>query len=637
MKVFQRMKKSFFTAQRNGFSSWILSLALIVSSFAAESAPPGVSLLRDGGFEAGTNQLTACPKVRGTLPVTWSDNSCWHPSVNVTYDVVASPSRDGHGVQVSLQSGLFQLVQAVQLQPDWQFTLGTWVRSAAPMLVKVALRQSGPPYLEYGARYIRTSDQWSFVSVSAFSHGLSEQDARQALFLISSATPGTLWLDDAVLMGGRAILSLPKGEVPAEYFGTHVLHTRNAGAAFDQSAAGSVRIWDSEQAQWHQVQGRKPKGGKRRYVWDSLDQRIGVADEHRADVLMVLGGYAPAWASMDEDAEEETWPDCYRCDESPRRMSDWQNWTLDLAARYKGRAIKSWEIWNEPYFPAAHEWCPDAVACRSGLGAGYKGTPEQLLQLQTEAEKVLKRLDSQARVVSPGISYLHREYLDYYLRIGGGKVSDAIGYHFYLEGYPELMLPHALAIRAIMKDHGVADKPLWSTESAIGQISLDVDPANRYAQALGGSGPSVEDLSPAYLARFMIVGWAAGIGRIYQYAWDDQHGWPSSPTFVNKRTNNVIGVNDTGAAFRQVRSWMTGRRLLALESGQSSGLWQATLQDSSGRMSYLVWHPARTPALPAALKVPTGVNKVCDLSGTCRMLEVGAKLAIDFRPVFLTQ
>lgn len=603
--------------------------------FASTShAQGGSTALTDGAFSGAATPVVDCSRVTGNLPQAWRDNSCWNGSSRVEYESIISPSRVGKALRVTLKQGLFQLVQPVSLKPDMHHRLGVWMRAQTPMVVKLSLRQSGPPYLEYGARSVRVEDEWTLVEVSAYSNGLWDGEARSALYMVSSSSRGTLWLDEAVLVQTPSPLALPFDFVPASFFGTHVLHERNVRVGMAESRAGSMRVWDTSQAQWHQIQKRRPRAGVASYQWDALDERVSLADRAKVDLLMVVGGYAPAWASMPEVDEELSLPDCHRCDEHPRRMSDWRNWVQDLVTRYRGRSVRGWEIWNEPSFPSGHPWCPDVDGCRAGLGSGYRGTPEQLLELQTEAHRVIKKIDPEAWVVTPGVSYHHRSYLDYFLRIGGGKVADAIGYHLYLEGPPELTLPHVLALRGILQDHGLAAKPIWNTESAVSDTPLDVDPAARWAKARGVPLPRKEDLGPAYLARMYLVGWGAGLGRLYHYAWDDQHAWASSPTQVDRQTNAVREVNDAGQAFRQVRAWMTGRRLTRMETGQKDGLWRVILSDRKGQESQVLWHPGRPMSAPLPVPLPPGMSRACDLSGRCREL-TSSELLVDFRPVYL--
>ena len=501
------------------------------------------------------------------------------------------------------------------------------------MMVKVALRQSGPPYLDYGARTWRVTDAWTWVEASAASHGLWDVEGRQALFMISSASPGTVWLDEASLDAKPAPLVLPTKPVPPTYFGTHIHHAVNLRSAQVESGAGGVRIWDSSQSQWFQVEKRRPRGDRHAYNWQALDERVALADQRGTDLLMVIGGYAPAWASLNEEVDNEFAPDCWRCFESPS-LRHWQAWVRDLTQRYKGRSLHAWEIWNEPNFPPKHAWCPDEASCRSGLGSGYLGTPEQLLELQNEAARIVRQTDPKAVLVSSGVSHHHRDYLDYFLRIGGGRQVDAIGYHFYLEGPPELLMPHALAIRHLLREHGVSDKALWNTEGGVPSINLDTDPAARYARSKGLTPPTRNELAPAYLARFMVVGWASSVERFYQYSWDGQPGWSSAPTAINRNTNGTEGVTAAGQAYRQVRAWMSGRTLVRMETGQANGLWRATLRDAQGRDAQIIWHPGRPPEAPVRVSVPA-TGRACSLSGGCQDVDANSLLAVDHRPVYI--
>lgn len=618
------------------FLSRIGLLGLLYTVLMSAQAQQGASGLQDGGFEGGTRQVGDCTRVQGSLPLAWQDNSCWNSQSKVSYEAAMAPSRSGRSMKVELRDGVFQLAQPLTIRPEAHYRLGVWLKAEQPMVVTLWLRKAGAPYSDYGARSVLIGTEWTKVEVSAFTNGLWDQDSRQALFMVSSASRGTLWIDDASMSITPRPLPLPNVAVPATYFGTHVMQMANIRTGMAETRAGSVRIWDSAQSQWYQVQSDRPKDKQRRYNWQILDQRVDQAERNRQKLLMVVGGYAPAWASMDENADLSDLPQtfCYRCDQHPRRPADWQAWVTDLTTRYKGRSIDSWEIWNEPNFPPRHPWCPDEASCRSGLGSGYRGTPEQLLELQNEAARLIRQADPQAKVVSAGVSYHHRNYFDYFLRIGGGRQADAIGYHLYVEGPPELSMPHVLALRGLMQDNGVGNKPLWNTESAIEQISPDLDLAVRHARASGVAPPSKDDLAPAYLARWMVIGWAAGFERLYHYAWDDQHNWPSSPTRVNRQTNAIQGINDAGEAFRQVRQWMVGQRLVRMETGQNDGLWRAVLQDDKGQASQIMWHPARSAKAAAPVVTPTGVARQCNLGGQCR--PIGAEgLRVDYRPIWV--
>lgn len=617
---------------RKGGLTWLLRMACCTVG-AAHAVHASASGLLDGGFEGGTQAAGSCERITGVLPLAWEDNTCWNRGAMTDYQPTIAPARSGKSLQVTLRRGGFQLVQPFRLAPDQRYTASVWLRAEKPMVVKLSLRQAGPPYLDIAARHVRVVDQWTRVRVTGYSHGLSSAEVNDALFMVSSVGQGTLWLDDAALQTERVTLSLPSAQVAPAFVGTHVMHAVNLPSGVPQAPVGSVRIWDSHRSQWHQVQKQPPKGGKPSYDWAVLDERVKLADQRKSPLLMVLGGYAPAWASLPEGADLYGLPDCHRCDHSPSRISDWRAWTRDVAKRYKGRSITAWEIWNEPNFPPDHPMCPSADVCRSGLGSMYRGTPEQLLELQNEAAKIIKEVDPAALIVSPGISYHHRNYLDHFLSIGGGRQADAIGYHLYLDGPPELLLSHILALRAVLEDHALSTKPLWNTESAISEINPSLDPAVMRARRTGGIAPTSNDLAPAYLARLYLTSWAGGFERVYHYAWDDQHGWPSSPTVINRNNNAVVRVNSSGVALEQVSKWMVGRTLVRFETGQNGGLWRAVFKDAGGVESQVIWHPGRPVDHAVPVELPAQYTRQCDLAGVCQKIEAG-RAKVDFRPTW---
>ena len=310
--------------------SAIAACLCMALAFASPRLLAAEGLLKDPGFEGGTRQVGDCTRVRGSLPLNWSDNSCWHTEAQVSYEPVPLPARSGRALKVSLSRGRFQLVQPIELPLDAQLRAGVWMRADPPMVVKVGLRQSGPPYQEHGVRTLRIQDAWTWVEATSATHGLWDQAGRQALFLVTSATPGNLWLDEASLKVSPSTLSLPPMEVPPAYFGTHVHHAVNLKSAQAESGAGAVRIWDSSQSQWFQVQKRRPRPGQKNHEWGALDERVSLASQKGQELLMVLGGYAPAWASMPEGANEASLPECHRCSENPTRLSDWQNWVAGV-------------------------------------------------------------------------------------------------------------------------------------------------------------------------------------------------------------------------------------------------------------------------------------------------------------------
>ena len=133
------------------------------------------------------------------------------------------------------------------------------------------------------------------------------------------------------------------------------------------------------------------------------------------------------------------------------------------------------------------------------------------------------------------------EWLSTFLSHGGNQYVDIIGYHFYSAPQPpEAMIPLIERVRQVMAEHGAGDKPLWNTESGWGQPK---------------PFPS-DELAAAYVARAYILNWAAGVQRLYWYAWDN-HAWVSlQTTSADSQT-----VTPAGRAYGIIQQWLVGAQM----------------------------------------------------------------------------
>jgi hypothetical protein len=242
-------------------------------------------------------------------------------------------------------------------------------------------------------------------------------------------------------------------------------------------------------------------------------------------------------------------------------MDDWRNFVRAVASRYKGK-IEAYEIWNEPN--EKNFWT---------------GSVEQLVDLSKEAYQIIKSVDPSALVVSPaGTVESGPQYLDDYLKMGGGKYVDVIGYHFYVRAKPpEAIIDIATQLRAIMRaDH--VDKPIWNTESGW----ADPKPF-----------PS-DELAAAYVARALTVAWAAGVSRFYWYSWDN-HSFASLEMVETDDTTK----KPASVAYANIEHWLVGATVRSCESG-AANTWTCEVDRGSVRQ-WIVWNTNGTAsfAIPA--------------------------------------
>lgn len=354
-------------------------------------------------------------------------------------------------------------------------------------------------------------------------------------------------------------LSPPAKPIPEHLFGMH-LHHLLVGARektpWPSVRFGSWRLWGIY-LYWSRLESQKDK-------WDfsAADKYVKMAEQHHVDVLLTLG-ITPEWASSHPSQRSDFNPGGAA---PPKEMTDWRNYVQEVATRYKGR-IHEYEIWNEP-----------------NLKNYYTGSIPEMVQLAKVAYTTLKRVDPSNVVVSPSATGTASglTWLASFLRAGGGKYADIIGYHFYVNpAPPEDMVPLIQRVEQIMTSNGVGNKPLWDTETgwAIQDRQDTVRPEP------GGGFNSVvlsENQAPAYVARAYILAWAAGVSRLYWYDWDgDKMGLVE----LDGKTLKPAAI-----AYEQVQNWMVGAQMKTCVRGRN-GIWVCLLAQPNNHRSRIIWRP----------------------------------------------
>ncbi|NUQ19496.1 MAG: hypothetical protein HOQ09_00900 [Gemmatimonadaceae bacterium] len=311
--------------------------------------------------------------------------------------------------------------------------------------------------------------------------------------------------------------------------------------------------------------------------WDfaRLDSCIELAQRHNVRVLLTLG-LTPRWASTRPDEKSN-----YGLGNQapPADTLDWSRYVDTLVKRYRGR-IEAYEIWNEP-----------------NLRGFYSGTPRELARLASIAYAVIKRVDPHALVVTPSATGLPggAQWLREYLAEGAGAHADVVGFHFYVTpGDPEAMVPAIATIRETMAMMGLADLPLWNTESGWLMQNADVRVEPSGATGTFGSRVLDFDTSAAFVARALVLGRCGGLSRFYWYAWDNRR---MGLTDADGRTEKKAATS-----YAVMRRWLLGARVQKCER-REDGVWMVRLRNASGSLSTISWstgHESRFDLPPGA-------------------------------------
>jgi Glycosyl hydrolases family 39 len=362
------------------------------------------------------------------------------------------------------------------------------------------------------------------------------------------ARPGLAVPDDLARLNPRL------ETIPPAFFGMHI-HRAASTTPWPAVPVREWRLWDAY-VTWPYLE---PKRGQ--FQFNILDRYVALARQHNTGVLLPLA-LSPAWASA-RPLEKSVYQPGSAAE--PNNLEDWRLFVRTVATRYKGH-IAAYEIWNEPNLP---QFCSASV--------------DEVVSLTREASRIIHQVDPNAVVVSPSATEAKGvAWLSEFLQKGGGQYVDVIGYHLYVNPQPpEAMLPLIEQIRRVMVDHGQGAKPIWNTE--VNWFSPKPFPS--------------EELAAAYLARSYVLNWAAGIQRVYWFAWDNQ------AVGVRTTEQDSRTLTPAGRAYGTVYQWLVGAQMGACSQNLDHTFVCQLTRDGSSE--WIVWNPEGTTTfkVPASWRV----------------------------------
>lgn len=332
-------------------------------------------------------------------------------------------------------------------------------------------------------------------------------------------------------------LNPPSREVPNTYFGIHNFrfHDVKMRPTID---FGTWRLWDTG-TNWAELQPQKS-------IWNftRLDLAVSIANARGMEPVLTLG-MTPSWASMRPNESSFYGPGKAS---PPTSVAEYENYVETVARKYSNR-IRIFETWNEP-----------------ASGAMFSGSIEQMVAITAAANKAVKRVSASNMLVCPSPAKTESlAWFANFVRLGGAKHCDVIGYHFYEDRVqPETRLELVQKVQTILATYGLKHMPIWDTESG---FSTSRRPETGEAS------------NNAHLARWMILTWVAGVERFYWYSWDHTPlGFVSLSGLRNERLID---------AYKIVQRWMLGSRFK--ECSRSAQLWHCNLTLKDGKAASIFW------------------------------------------------
>ncbi len=302
--------------------------------------------------------------------------------------------------------------------------------------------------------------------------------------------------------------------IPSTYFGL----TLQRSALIPLVTYGTVRSWDAIPGpDWADS---NPSRGE--YDFTSLDEFIAANEPSSKNKLTVARdmiytlGRTPAWASSNPTASSD-----YAAGECapPSSITDWDDYLTAVVTHAAGR-IKYWELWNEPNNPAY-----------------YCGSVSTLVTLAQHARVIIKNLDPDAVILSPGMAggAYGPVWFNEWLAAGGAATIDAVSFHGYWSHFAEDVLTSIAGYKAVMASNGISNLPMWDTE------------------ANGKTMPGITATAD-FLSKYYLLQWSEGVSRFLWYAYDSAIDW-------GQLWSSSTGLNAGGQAFLETYNWMVGAKM----------------------------------------------------------------------------
>lgn len=608
---------------RTGLARFSLAIAAMISASGAFAQ----EVITNGTIEGGSTPLTQNPNITGTLANGWTENT-WQTgpgTYSVKYAIDTSKKYAGKAsLSVTSVNAKPQFYAPILLKRGYKYTATLYLRANTAQEVQVQLRPQGSPYTTYGMATptlptpTLLSAGWTKVTLEGDAP-LNADDVWGGLFIVAQ-TPGTIWVDNVSVIQAPATQAIVrKGQSFAkDYFGIHVHRDPNWPDL--GGTVGADRFWDGEGVQLSSI---FPTSDLSKANWTKFDARIARAQQNGADMLMVLGGNIPKWASSDPTGNDYTcslYSTKYDANGNripnsgvgegapPKDRTVWKNMVKAVVARAAGR-IKYWEVWNEPYI------CGQLNLRRPTDNVKY------LVDLANDAATIIKANGNPNKLVvlSPSFALERLDYVDQYLAQGGGNYFDVVSVHaydYFLEqrlgsdpstgraDAPETMFVrehNVLNLKNILNKYNLGSKPIWDTESG---YSVDTNPVDRTGN---------DTLGAPYVARHLLLTSLAGMDRTYYYSWDHRENIVALSRELNGVGNGSTKGN-AGLAYQSMAKWLTGAQVIDVVSPSTLGApWTVKLKrTATGTTEYIVWEPTGTTV---DYPLPAGMSYVSSLLG----------------------
>jgi hypothetical protein len=391
-------------------------------------------------------------------------------------------------------------------------------------------------------------------------------------------TSGTIAVAASAVVAAPAITT---PTIPSTLFGLTVLNYTNLTPTL---TFGTTRTWDAyPDVDWSDV---NPAPGV--FQFKNLDQFVSQNQALGVDIIYTLGR-TPQWASS-----QPLLAGSYGLGQCapPSNMSTYDAYLTALVTHEKGK-IKYYELWNEPQSTQM-----------------YCGTIQQMVAMAHDAAQIIKSIDPNALIISPGVTGgPGPAWLSSFLSQGGAAYVDGIAFHGYWSAAAEDNVTVVKSYQAAMAANGVSSKFMIDTEASWA--------------GMGDIGTPSTTAQVSYVGKTYLLQYSLGVSRFVWYAYDGGAIWGGMLT--------ASGAEGPAAtAYKQVYNWMVGASMSTPCSQASNGVYTCGLTRSGGYSAQAVWIPKKT----GTYTVPAGFTQYQDLAGAVHPI-TGTTVQIQDQPILL--
>ena len=418
----------------------------------------------------------------------------------------------------------------------------------------------------------------------------------------------------AVLLFGGWVQA-QTGPIPATFFGQTLI---NPGSDYPNVAIGNMGKGSA--TGWPYIEPNAPVGGVHSYNWSTLDSYVAQATINHSAVFQYTWDEAPPWATGGSGCNGGSPNQCTGIITDTASLNAF---IVALLTRYDGAhghgLISAWEINNENDFLN--------ITCSTNSGSAINSFAAQTDLMVKDVKAVRPNM----LIVGPGFTsvetcYASGQEFDGWWAAwgaipGNSRHLDAVTFHGYVhtsEPYPEYVIGgpgttespcnagSAPCVKRAMARMGIpSTTPIWDTEGSWG---------------LNSAVSLTSQQQVAFVGRFMLLNWAAGVARQNWYSWDNSQ-WGTA----------CCAINANGVAYQQVYNWMIGATMSAPCAIQSSTVWTCMLTRSGGYQALAVWNTVGS----SSYAVPAGYTDYKNLAGNQTSTTAGSVITIGIQPLLL--